>query len=136
MKKRKRKKLPSEKQRLNLFKNYEKTEDNVTHGFLSTLKCLNNKNSRNIIKKLTNIHLISNVFYDIQSPSPENIKIFEKAKTGYILGISSIATDIKEDSSSKEKNRADGWICDGKTVILIESKLTSTFSEDQLKRHE
>ncbi|MFX1452611.1 MAG: hypothetical protein ACFFCM_17370 [Promethearchaeota archaeon] len=124
-----------EKKRLNLFKNYGKLEDNITHGFISTLKILGNDISRDIVKELTGLELQKNIFYDIQSPSIENIKSFKKAKIGFILGISSISAAVQEDTSERKESRADGWISDGDKVILIESKLMSSFSKDQLKRH-
>ncbi|MCK4225968.1 PD-(D/E)XK nuclease family protein, partial [candidate division WOR-3 bacterium] len=128
--------MHSEKKRLNLFKNYKNLKDNVTHGFLAALKCLKNSTARDIVKKLTGLNLKSNIFYDIQSPSFENDKRFKDAESGYLLGISSVSTDVREDTSSKKESRADGWISDGEKVILIESKVVSQFSEDQLKRHE
>jgi len=124
------------KNRLNLFNYYKKLEDNVTHSFLATLRCINESSAKLIIESLIpSVKLQNGIKYDIQSPSLDNRKFFKNARQGYILGISSIDTVVRRDSSSMESSIADGWVCDGKTLILIESKVVSEFSEDQINRH-
>jgi len=124
------------KNKLNLFQNYKKLEDNVTHGFLATLQCINESSAKSIIESLIpGIKLQNGIKYDIQSPSLDSRRFFQSARKGYILGISSIDTLVHQDSSSRELSRADGWICDGKTLILLESKVVSKFSKDQINRH-
>jgi len=125
-----------ETKELNLFVNYSKTEDNVTHGFISLLHCVGERIAKSIIESLCpNIKMNYKIIYDIQSPSIDNDKIFRNASNGFILGISSIGTEIIKDISDKKESRADGWIYDGKNLILIESKVVDKFSEDQLSRH-
>jgi len=121
---------------LNIFANYQKPEDNVTHGFLSLLQCVYEKTAILIIEKLVpKIRMNSGLIFDIQSPSYSNIKIFQGTQRGFILGISSIGTEIIDDVSDKKESRADGWICDGKNLLLVESKVLDKFSGDQLSRH-
>jgi len=124
------------KNKLNLFKNYKKLEDNVTHGFLATLQCIKESSAKSIIESIIpGLKLQNGIKYDIQSPSVDSRRFFQNARNGYILGISSIDTLVHEDSSSRELSRADGWICDGESLILIESKVVSEFSNDQINRH-
>jgi len=124
---------------LNIFSNYKKSEDNITHGFLSLLQCLETSTSKDIIQKLIRGIRLSHrqdIIFDIQSPSPQNRHSFQTCEKGYLLGISSIGIQVVQDNSTRSQSRADGWICDGTNLILIESKVGSEFSQNQLDRHE
>lgn len=122
--------------RLNLFENYRNLEDNTTHGFLNVLKFLRSKTSQKIIEKITEEELIpDNIFYEIQNPSSKVEREIRNSDKGLVLGISSISSKEVEDKSDQKRSRPDGWITDGQTTILIESKLGSNFSKSQLKKH-
>ncbi|MBC8548755.1 MAG: hypothetical protein H8D23_03805 [Candidatus Brocadiales bacterium] len=122
--------------RLNIFANYDKREDNVTHGFLSLLNCLEPKTASQIINQLIpSIKLRDNLRFELQSPSPIMRNTLGKCSRGYIIGISAWDKKISNDISDKQDSRADGWISDGKIALLIEAKVVGRFSGHQLNRH-
>ena len=127
----------NENTELNLFRKYDKTEDNITQGFLGILKSIRESSAKIILHRLFKdvpLKLKNGLVYDVQTPSAHNEKIFHQAGKGYIIGISSIDTRIRDDVSKKKQSRADGWICDKENLLLIESKIVPEFSGDQFKR--
>jgi len=116
--------------KLNIFNDYHLLEDRITHGFIATLNSLRPKMARNLLNKLFDqenkgIKLsASNLIFDIQSPSAVHRDKFSAAEQSVLLKITQTDTKLKENEDSRqEKSRADGWIFDGKTVFLVESKL-------------
>jgi len=116
------------------FKEKEK-ENNVTHAFLILLKKSNQfldyLLSKNGIPKLKNKD--KEVYFLITNKN--KTKTLE-CKNKYILFINSKYNEaIIENEKEQERDIPDGLITDGETAILIESKVSASKDNSQIKRY-